>query len=86
MTPEQKEYYDTKLKEYRQGGRCSHDAYVIDCVFGMGSPNLGPVDPPVVGLSNDDDSFYAQYFQNWAEVNAFIEQVRETAEKAWGKK
>jgi hypothetical protein len=83
MTPKQKEYYDRQLKIYRQSC-CIHEVYVIDCVFGIGSTNLGPVDPPVVGLSNDGDPHYQQLFQNWAEVNAFIEQVRAAAEQAWG--
>ena len=50
----------------------------------MGSQNLGPVEPKVVGFCNDGDPFYVEYFNNWDEVNAFIDHIRETAVEAWG--
>ena len=83
MTPEQKAYYDRELREIRSGGD-QHDAYVIDRIGGMGSDNLGSVDPPVVGFGQSNDPYYQQYLQNWDEVNALIDQIRRTAEKAWG--
>ena len=85
MTPEQKQYYESELQRIRRGGY-KHSAFVIDSIFGFGSPNLGPVDPPVVGFSQDDDSFYMQYLQNWDEIEALIAQLREVATQAWGPK
>ena len=84
MTLEQKQYYDKELAAIRRGGE-SHDAFMQDRIWGMGSPDLGPVDPPVVGFGQSEDPFYTQYFQNWEEVNAMIKQLRVEAEKAWGK-
>ena len=84
MTPEQKEYYDKELAIIKRGGNCKHDAFVVDCVWGMGSPNLGQVEPAAVGFSNNSDSYYAEYFNNWDEVNAFIDQIKKTAVEAWG--
>ena len=83
LTPEQKAYYDRELANIRRGGY-SHDAWVHDGIAGMGSTNLGPVDPPVVGLANDSDGHYTQWFQNHEELEAFVVQLRETAEEAWG--
>jgi hypothetical protein len=84
MTPEQQEYYDKELTIIKRGGNCLHDAFVVNCVWGMGSLNLGPVEPAVVGFSNNSDSYYVEYFKNWDEVNAFINQIRKTAIEAWG--
>ena len=83
MTPEQKEYYDRQLAEIRRGGD-SHYASMQDRIWGMGSYNLGPVDPPVVNFGQDNDPYYTQYFQNWSEVDALIKQLEEEAIKAWG--
>jgi hypothetical protein len=83
MTPEQKEYYDKELAVIKCGGNCKHDAFVVDCIGGMGSPNLGPVEPAVVGLCGSDD-YYIEYFNSWDEVNAFIDQITKTAVEAWG--
>ena len=84
MTPEQQEYYDKELAVIKRGGNCKHDAFVVDCIWGMGSPNLGQVEPAAVGFSNNSDSYYAEYFNNWDEVNAFIDQIKKTAVEAWG--
>ena len=84
MTPDQKEYYDRQLAEIRSGG-VEHSAFVVDRVRGMASADLGRVDPPAVGFSNDDDPYYMQYFQNWDEVNALIADLKKAAEEAWGK-
>ena len=83
MTPEQQEYYDKELAIIKRGGNCKHDAFIVDCIGGMGSPNLGPVDPAVVGLCGSDD-YYIEYFNNWDAVNAFIDQITKTAVEAWG--
>lgn len=83
MTPEQKQYYDQELMHIRKGGYM-HEAFVQDRVWGMGSYNLGPVSPPVVGFVQDGDPHYVQYLQNWDEVEALIAQLREEATKAWG--
>lgn len=83
MTPEQKAYYESELAKIRRGGSM-HDACMLDHVFGMGSPNLGPIDPPVVVFGQNDDPHYTQYLQNWDEVNALIQNLREEATKAWG--
>lgn len=84
MTPEQKEYYDRQLKSIRSGGY-AHDACVQDCIWGMGSGDLGPINPPVVAFGQDGDPYYTQYLRNWDEVNALINNLREEAIKAWGK-
>lgn len=81
MTPEQ-EFYQAKLAEIRRGGNTLHSVFITDYIGGHGS-NLGPVDPPVVGLVGDDE-YYAQYFQNWDELNAFILELQTEATKAWG--
>lgn len=83
MTPEQKAYYENQLRQIRNGG-VNHTAAMIDSIPGMGSYNLGPVDPPVVAFGNDDDPYYEQYFQNWDEVEAMIAHLRAEATKAWG--
>ena len=85
MTPEQKAYYDKTIAEIRRGGY-PHDAFMQDRIWGMGSSNLGPLDPPVVGFGQDGDPYFTQYFQNWDEVEALIAQIREEATKAWGEK
>lgn len=84
MTPEQKNYYESQLAKIRRGGSF-HDACMLNHVFGMGSGNLGPIEPPVVVFGQDDDPHYTQYLQNWDEVNVLIEQLKTEAEKAWGK-
>lgn len=83
MTPEQKNYYERQLANIRCGGS-AHDACMLDHVFGMGSENIGPIEPPVVAFGQDDDPHYTQYLQNWDEVNALISNLREEATKAWG--
>ena len=83
MTDEQLQYYKEELAGIRRGGDF-HSASMQDCIWGMGSPNLGPVDPPVVAFGQDNDPFYTQYFQNWSEVDALIKQLEEEATKAWG--
>lgn len=84
MTPEQKVYFDNEVKEMRRGGRGNHSAFVVNSISGMGSSNLGPLDPPVVGFSQEDDPFYTQYLRDWNEVEKLIAQLREEATKAWG--
>ena len=84
MTPEQNAYANKKLFEISTGGE-THEAYVIDCIPGMGSPSLCKVNPPVVGFGQNGDPYYQQYLHSWEEVNALIEQIRQTAEEAWGK-
>jgi len=84
MKPEQKAYYEKELDSIRRGGY-SHDVWVHDRIGGMGSDNLGPVDPPVVGMSNNSDGYYTQWFQNRDELEAFIAELRGAADKTWGK-
>jgi hypothetical protein len=79
MTPEQKKYYEKEIWKIRNGGS-RHEAFMLDHVRG----NLGPLTPPVVLFGQDDDPHYAQYLQNWDEVEALIAQLREEATKAWG--
>ena len=83
MTPEQQEYYGEELARIRSGGY-SHDACIQDHVWGMGSYNLGPINPPVVAFGQDGDPYYTQYFNNWDEVNALINNLKQEAIKAWG--
>jgi hypothetical protein len=84
MTPEQKAYYQSEINQIRRGGDCNYTAFMLDKIGGMGSSNLGPVQPPVVGFCNNDDTHYVQYLQNWNEVEALIAQLRQEATKAWG--
>jgi hypothetical protein len=83
MTPEQEKYYKEQLVVIRRGGSV-HSAFMMDHLYGMGSKNLGPVDPPIVVFGQDGDPFYNQYFQNWDEINVMIADIRAEAEKAWG--
>ena len=83
MTPEQQEYYDEELVRIRRGGY-KHDACMQDHVLGMGSYNLGPINPPVVAFGQDGDPYYTQYFNNWNEVNELINNLKQEAIKAWG--
>ena len=83
MTPEQQEYYDEELANIRRGGY-NHDASMQDHICGMGSYNLGPINPPVVAFGQDGDPFYTQYLRNWDEVNALINNLKQEAIKAWG--
>ena len=85
LTLKQKQYYEEELARIRRGGSI-HSASMQDCVWGMGSNNLGPLNPPVVNFGQDDDPFYTQYLQNWDEVEALIYQLRKEATKAWGEK
>lgn len=86
MTPEQSKYYQEQLGLISRGGNATHSAYVVSNIGGMGSWNLGPVSPPVVGFSNDDDGYYVTYFHNWDEVNELINQIVEMAKQAFGEK
>ena len=83
LTEQQREYYERELKRIRRGGD-QHEASAQDCIWGMGSSNLGPVNPPVVAFGQDGDPHYTQYFQSWDEVEMMIAQLREEATKAWG--
>jgi hypothetical protein len=83
VTPEQKQYYDRELASIRRGGH-SHEAFAITSIGGLGEMTLGPVDPPVVGLCQDGDSYYCQYLRSWDEVDALIKDLEEEATKAWG--
>ena len=77
------QYYKDRLAEIRRGGNTSHTVFVTDSISGHHSPNLGPVDPPVIGIVGEDE-YYVEYFQNWDEVNKFIEELQAKATKAWG--
>ena len=84
MTPEQKAYVEQELAQIERGGNCGHEAFVVDHILGMGESYLAKVDPPVVGLANNDDGYYVQYFKNHEEVERFITELRAAAEEAWG--
>jgi len=83
MNSEQQKYYYEELARIRSGGY-NHDASMQDHVWGMGSYNLGEINPPVVAFGQDGDPFYTQYLRNWDEVNALINNLKEEAIKAWG--
>lgn len=38
---------------------------------------------PIVSVSNDDDSFYTQYFETREEIEGFISELRRVADEAW---
>ena len=80
----QKQYSETELALIARGGNCKHDAFVVDRIFGMGVDNLTKVDPPVIGLMNNDDCYYVQYFKNREEIEKFIVELRQAADDAWG--
>ena len=82
MTPEQQEYFDSELNTIRRGGS-GNDLWMVDCIAGMGSENLGPVDPPAVGMCGEDP-YYTTYFNSWDEVNGFIKQLTDTAVQTFG--
>ena len=82
MTPEQQKYFDSELNDIRRGGS-GNDVWVVDRIAGMGSENLGPVDPPAVGMCGEDP-YYATYFNSWDEVYAFVKQLMDTAREAFG--
>ena len=83
MTPEQQEYFDRQLNSIRRGGNERLEAFVVDRIVGKGSDNLGPVDPPAVGMCGDDP-YYVTYFNSWDDVNAFVKQIMDTAVAAFG--
>jgi hypothetical protein len=83
MTPEQEKYYVRQLQIIRGGGD-QHGAWAQDKIFGLGSSDLGPITPPVVGFGQSGDPYYTQYFQNWGEVNTLINELKAEAVKAWG--
>ena len=82
MNEEQRRVYESRLEQIRRGG-CNHESWV-ERDIGARGVLFGPVDPPVVGMANDDDGFYVQWFQNRAEVEEFISKLRATADEAWG--
>ena len=84
MTPEQQSYCKSELEKL-SGTGCNHEAYVIDRIDGLGSAHLCDVSPPILGFSNDGDPDYQQYLHNWDEVNSLIADIKNVAEKAWGK-
>ena len=83
MKDEQEKYYLKEFQSIRSGGS-KHSAWMQNKIFGMGSSDLGPIVPPVVGFGQSDDPYYTQYFQNWDEVNALIDELKAEAVKAWG--
>ena len=83
MTPEQQESFDRQLNYIRSGGDEGPDVFLVDRIAGMGSENLGPVDPPAVGVCGDYEN-YVTYFNSWDEVNAFVKQLTDTALEAFG--
>ncbi len=80
----QERYVQNALYEIEQGGNCKHDVWVYDSISGYGIANLKTIEPPVIGLCNDDDSHYWQAFKNWDEINAFISELKRNATTAWG--
>ena len=82
MTPEQQEYFNSELNDIRRGGS-GNDVWVVDRIAGMGSENLGPVDPPAVAMCGEDP-YYVTYFNSWDEVNGFVKHLTDTAVKAFG--
>ena len=83
MTPEQQESFERQLNYIRSGGDEGPDVFLVDRIAGMGSENLGPVDPPAVGMCGEDP-YYVTYFNSWDEVNGFIKHLMDTAVQAFG--
>ena len=81
--PEVIAYVQKELKKFSGGGDV-HDAYVITKISGMGHHDLHTLEKPIVGFGQSNDPYYQQYFKNWDEVNALINQLKATAIEAWG--
>ena len=81
--PEVIAYVQEQLRKFNNGGS-SHDAYTVTRIAGFGFPDLHTLEKPLVGFGQDDDPWYQQYFKNWDEVNALINQLKATAIEAWG--
>lgn len=64
---------DTEIARMRRGGNCSHDVWAVT-----------DVKPPAVGMANDCDDHYVQYFRSRAELDAFISALITAANDAWG--
>ena len=84
MTPEQQEIYDKELERIKRGGICEHEAFVVDSIQATYDSNPVPVEPKLVGFSNDLDPYYVTYYKNWDEINILINHIRKTAVEAWG--
>ena len=61
-------------------GHCKHEAFIMREVCWNG---ITKEIPPVIVLANDDDGYYTQVFRNRSELNAFIDQLRSTANELW---
>lgn len=40
--------------------------------------------PPQVWMCNEDDPHYEQRFEDWRELNDFIEKLKASGNEAWG--
>ena len=78
-----KTFIEKELAGISRGGNVSHEAFIVTSIHGLGYLDLAVVDPPVVALSNRDDTFYTQYFRSRGELEKFISELRAVADQAW---
>ncbi len=61
-----------------------HDTHSVWAASDMWSHGVHFKHNPVVGLCNDGDPYYIQYFTSREDVNAFIAELQKAADEAWG--
>lgn len=75
------EALDLEHRRVMDGGD-HHEVFVKTEVWWRGQSKL--VQPAVVGMTNQSDPAYAQYFRDRTELQAFIDKLNEAADEAWG--
>ena len=76
----QTEYALARNEEALRGGNCKHEAFIYSGYRGI------DLDNPVIGLCNDDDSYYMQFFRSKQELDEFIDTLQKISEQLWGNK
>ena len=71
----------SKLIEIQSGGNTKHSVWSNKDAWSHG---VHFEHAPVVGLANDDDPYYCQYFTNREQLDAFIAKLKTAADEAWG--
>lgn len=82
-TPAEKEkLIEDWIARKRRGGGCTHGAWVDTETSALG---MTQKHEPFVGMTNDDDPYYVQYFRTREEVDAFIKELEQARDEAWPK-
>ena len=74
--------FEDELRKKRGGG-VSHAPWADKCIETNG---VKREHEPFVGLNNDDDGAYVQWFRNRQEVETFVKEMQDAADEAWPKK